>query len=169
MAEMIWATLVWIIKISFCILWLPFGLLFKNREYVIAVVPYLVAGVTALIAAAFALGLVISVVRWVVLGSLWVYGACKSFIAAFGPAEKKGSEESSASESHEESNASDPYKILGLSPGASFEELSARYRQLISANHPDKVAQLDPEIQAFANERSRRIIEAYELISRAAN
>ena len=32
----------------------------------------------------------------------------------------------------------------------------------MSANHPDKVAQLDPEIQAFANERSRMIIEAYE-------
>jgi len=35
----------------------------------------------------------------------------------------------------------------------------------MSANHPDKVAQLDPEIQAFAEERSKRIIEAYEAIS----
>lgn len=44
-------------------------------------------------------------------------------------------------------------------------KLAARYKQLIKANHPDKVAQLDPEIQAFASERSRRIIEAYEAIS----
>jgi hypothetical protein len=34
----------------------------------------------------------------------------------------------------------------------------------MSANHPDKVAQLDPEIQGFASKRSRMIIEAYEAI-----
>jgi len=35
----------------------------------------------------------------------------------------------------------------------------------MSANRLDKVAQLDPEIQAFASKRSRMIIEAYEAIS----
>lgn len=58
-----------------------------------------------------------------------------------------------------------PYQILGVTPGLSSSELNARYRQLMSANHPDKVAHLDPEIQAFASERARRIIEAYEAIS----
>ncbi len=47
----------------------------------------------------------------------------------------------------------------------SASELAACYKQLIKANHPDKVAQFDPEIQAFASERTRRIIEAYEAIS----
>jgi DnaJ-domain-containing protein 1 len=44
-------------------------------------------------------------------------------------------------------------------------ELTARYRQLLRANHPDKVAQLDPTIQAFATDRVRKIIEAYEAIA----
>jgi DnaJ-domain-containing protein 1 len=44
----------------------------------------------------------------------------------------------------------------------SASELAARYKQLIKANHPDKVAQLDLEIQAFAEERSKRIITVYE-------
>jgi len=52
-----------------------------------------------------------------------------------------------------------------VEPSLSSSELNARYRQLMSSNHPDKVAQLDPEIEAFASERSRRIIEAYEAIS----
>ena len=44
----------------------------------------------------------------------------------------------------------------------SARELAARYKQLIKAKHPDKVAQLDLEIQAFAEERSKRINKAYE-------
>ena len=51
----------------------------------------------------------------------------------------------------------------------SASELAARYKQLIKAKHPDKVAQLDPEVQAIASERSRRIIEAYETISAGEN
>ena len=58
----------------------------------------------------------------------------------------------------------DPYEILGVPRTASQSELNARYRQLLRVNHPDKVAQLDPEIQAFATERARKIIEAYEAI-----
>jgi preprotein translocase subunit Sec63 len=64
---------------------------------------------------------------------------------------------------------SDPYYILGIDRSVTASELAARYKQLIKANHPDKVAQLDPEIQAFASERSRRIIEAYEAISAGEN
>jgi len=57
---------------------------------------------------------------------------------------------------------SDPYCLLGIDRSVTARELAARYKQLIKANHPDKVAQLDPEIQAFAEERSKRIIKAYE-------
>jgi DnaJ-domain-containing protein 1 len=59
----------------------------------------------------------------------------------------------------------DPYQVLGVSRDVTEKELTARYRQLLRVNHPDKVAQLDPEIQEFANERSRRIIEAYQALS----
>ena len=73
--------------------------------------------------------------------------------------------EAELDEDEDEREELSPYQILGVPPGLSSSELNARYRQLMSANHPDKVAQLDPEIQAFASERSRRIIEAYEAIS----
>lgn len=55
---------------------------------------------------------------------------------------------------------------LGVGRDVTSIELNARYRQLLRANHPDKAGQLDPEIQAFATERVRKIIEAYEVIRR---
>ena len=35
MAELIWAALIGVLKYSLIIIWLPFGLLLKNREYTI--------------------------------------------------------------------------------------------------------------------------------------
>jgi preprotein translocase subunit Sec63 len=80
----------------------------------------------------------------------------------------EGADESTHESSHatfSDPSFSDPYQVLGLDKAASRSDLLTRYRQLMSANHPDKVAQLDPEIQAFASERSRRIIQAYEEIT----
>jgi hypothetical protein len=37
-------------------------------------------------------------------------------------------------------------------PGLSSSELKARYRRLMIANHPDKVAQLDPEIEGVCQQ-----------------
>ena len=39
----------------------------------------------------------------------------------------------------------DPYHILGVKRGVTSSDLNARYRQLLRVNHPDKVAQLDPQ------------------------
>lgn len=54
---------------------------------------------------------------------------------------------------------SDPYKVLGLSPGASDEEVKAAYRRLAKKYHPD----LNPGNQRAAD-RMNEINAAYEQI-----
>lgn len=54
---------------------------------------------------------------------------------------------------------SDPYKVLGLSPGASDEEVKAAYRKLAKKFHPD----LNPGNQRAAD-RMNEINAAYEQI-----
>jgi hypothetical protein len=131
-----------------------------------AVSPFLIS---AELAAGFAFCLVVSVVRWAFVGARGTYLVCKKIIKAFMPVNAGSDHEAELDEEEDESAESSPYQILGVTPGLSSSELNARYRQLMSANHPDKVAQLDPETQAFASERSRRIIEAYEAISAGEN
>jgi len=86
-------------------------------------------------------------------------------VAAFRPSVSEDSQGAEEIDAEPGNHANDPYQVLGVSRDVTEGELTARYRQLLRANHPDKVAQLDPEIQAFANERSCRIIEAYTEIA----
>lgn len=60
----------------------------------------------------------------------------------------------------------DAYQVLGVRPGAADAEVTLAYRRLVSQSHPDKmVANGLPEsmIEA-AHERTRRVLEAYEII-----
>jgi hypothetical protein len=60
-----------------------------------------------------------------------------------------------------------PYTILGISAGASKEEIKAAYRRLAAKYHPDKVQHLGKEFQKLAEERFKEIQQAYDqLISR---
>lgn len=52
--------------------------------------------------------------------------------------------------------------VLGVSAGASWREVTAAYRELITKNHPDKVAHLSERIRKVAEEETRRINAAYE-------
>ena len=63
----------------------------------------------------------------------------------------------------------DAYEALGVSPDASAAEIKRAYRKLISANHPDKLASrgLPESMRAVAEERSREINSAYDLIKDA--
>ena len=54
-----------------------------------------------------------------------------------------------------------PWDILGLQPGATSEVVEETWRRLIQDNHPDRVAHMDPEIQALAARRTQAINEAY--------
>ena len=63
----------------------------------------------------------------------------------------------------------DAYAALGVSPDASQAEVKRAYRKLISQNHPDKLAArgLPESMRAVAEERSREINAAYDLIKSA--
>ena len=64
------------------------------------------------------------------------------------------------------SRLADAYQVLGVAAGATDAEVTLAYRRLVSQNHPDKlVANGLPEsmIEA-AHERTRRILEAFEVV-----
>lgn len=58
----------------------------------------------------------------------------------------------------------DPYSILGVSPGASDEEVKKAYRELARKYHPDNY-QNNP-LADLAEEKMKEINEAYELITK---
>jgi DnaJ like chaperone protein len=60
----------------------------------------------------------------------------------------------------------DAYEALGITLDAKPDEIKLAYRRLMSANHPDKLAArgLPESMRAVAEERSREINGAYDLI-----
>jgi DnaJ like chaperone protein len=63
----------------------------------------------------------------------------------------------------------DAYAALGVTPDSSAADIKRSYRRLISQNHPDKLAArgLPESMRAVAEERSREINSAYDLIKAA--
>lgn len=53
------------------------------------------------------------------------------------------------------------YKILGIPPDASDDEVKKAYRQMAVKYHPDKVSHLGAEIQKAAKEKFQRLNQAY--------
>jgi len=58
------------------------------------------------------------------------------------------------------------YTTLGVSKGASMEEISAAYKKLARAHHPDKVAMLEPEERESSERRMKEINAAYAELKR---
>ena len=58
------------------------------------------------------------------------------------------------------------YEILGLSPGATFEEIKAAYRKLSMQYHPDKVNHLGEEFRRVAEEKMKELNEAYQFLKK---
>jgi DnaJ-domain-containing protein 1 len=54
------------------------------------------------------------------------------------------------------------HEVLGVSPTAAMSEITQAYRAQMGKYHPDKVAQLGPEIQNTAQEMTKRINAAYD-------
>ena len=61
------------------------------------------------------------------------------------------------------------YRILGLQPGASPEEIKKAYRSLSMQYHPDKAAHLGDEFRADAEEKMKEINMAYQHLRQKMN
>ena len=63
----------------------------------------------------------------------------------------------------------DAYAALGIAADSTPAEIKRAYRRLISQNHPDKLAArgLPESMRAVAEERSREINAAYDLVKSA--
>lgn len=58
----------------------------------------------------------------------------------------------------------DPYSVLGVSPGASDEEIKKAYRELARKYHPDNYH--DNPLADLAQEKMKEINEAYDFITK---
>ena len=58
------------------------------------------------------------------------------------------------------------YDVLEISSVASNEEVKKAYRKMAVKYHPDKVSYLGEEVQQAANEKFKKVNEAYQLISK---
>jgi DnaJ-class molecular chaperone len=60
-------------------------------------------------------------------------------------------------------------RALGVAKGAGAEEISAAYRKLAQTHHPDKVANLEPEVREYSERRMKEINAAYAEFKRQWN
>lgn len=69
---------------------------------------------------------------------------------------------------HASLGEADPWLVLGIDRGSSFDEVKKRYRSLVAANHPDKLVArgLPEEFIKIATTRIAAINAAYEMIER---
>ena len=75
-----------------------------------------------------------------------------------------GSQGSSSNNSSSYSNTESNYRILGISPSATDDEVKKAYRKMAIKYHPDKVATLGEDVQKAAEEKFKTISQAYEAI-----
>jgi curved DNA-binding protein CbpA len=52
--------------------------------------------------------------------------------------------------------------LLSIEPGATQSEIRSAYRAALKLCHPDRVANLDPEIQDLAHRKAKALRHAYE-------
>ena len=69
---------------------------------------------------------------------------------------------------HVDIGEGDPYAVLGMVRGSTFEDIRRRYRKLVADNHPDRLIArgLPAEFIAIATTRLAAINTAYEMIER---
>jgi hypothetical protein len=80
---------------------------------------------------------------------------------------KEGGEERRSAETLErEARLATARRALGVSKGAGIEEINAAYRDLARTYHPDKVANLEPEVREYSEQRMKEINAAYSELKR---
>ena len=61
----------------------------------------------------------------------------------------------------------DAYKVLGISPDATDDEVKKAYRKMALKHHPDRVATLGDDVKRAAEKKFKEINEAKERIYKA--
>jgi formylglycine-generating enzyme required for sulfatase activity len=56
------------------------------------------------------------------------------------------------------------YEILDLPPSATDEQIKTAYRILVQLHHPDRLRQMSPAVREYAEERLKKINEAYGVL-----
>jgi len=83
---------------------------------------------------------------------------------------REGREERGSAEILErEARLATARRALGVSKRAGVEEISAAYRKLARTHHPDKVANLEPEVREYSEQRMKEINAAYAEFKRQWN
>lgn len=59
------------------------------------------------------------------------------------------------------------YRVLGVSPSATNEEVKNAYRQMALKHHPDKVSTLGDDVRKAAQKKFQEINNAKDLIYKA--
>lgn len=59
----------------------------------------------------------------------------------------------------------DYYEILGVNPDASQEEIKKAYREDAFIYHPDRMQSLSESVRKRAEEKMKKVIHAYEVLS----
>ena len=65
------------------------------------------------------------------------------------------------------STLEDAYKVLGVSPDATDEEVRKAYRKMVIQHHPDKVSNLGEDVKEAATKKLQEINKAKEMIYQA--
>lgn len=65
------------------------------------------------------------------------------------------------------SSLDDAYRVLGISPSATNEEIKAAYRKMALKHHPDKVATLGEDVRKAAEKKFQEINDAKDRIYKA--
>jgi len=77
-----------------------------------------------------------------------------------------GEERRSAETLKKEARLTTARRALGVAKGTGLEEISAAYRKLARTHHPDKVANLKPEVREYSEQRMKEINAAYSELKR---